>query len=361
MINEKIDKALEIVLETRLASSFKPRAIRWLWPDRFALGKLGLIGGLPDKGKGLISCDLFACVTADNPLPCGEGHAPQGDVIYFTAEDDIEDTVIPRLMAAGVNLDRVHIVQMARLSNGSTRTFNMVTDLPALKAKIEEVGNVVLVMIDPMSSYLGVGKVNSSVTTDVRGFLKPLTDLAAEKMVAIIGVMHFNKKSDVTNAMLRIADSLAYVAAARHVYVVVDDAEVEHRRLFVKAKNNLAPDKKALSYMTGLRLIGIDPEINKEIWAPHIIWGAEHVEITANEAMQAEAGGGKRSSTELRAAEDFLRTRLAQGPVKQKDLFEEAVANDISERTLRRAKKNLEVESVKLKGSTDGEWVWKSP
>src|SRR5262245_20531891 len=80
-------QAPEVVLESKLASSFKPRAIRWLWPDRFAIGKLGLIGGLPDKGKGLITCDLFACVTANQPLPCGEGYAPQGSVIYFTAED----------------------------------------------------------------------------------------------------------------------------------------------------------------------------------------------------------------------------------------------------------------------------------
>jgi hypothetical protein len=94
---------------------------------------------------------------------------------------------------------------------------------------------MVLMIIDPMSAYVGVGKVNTSMTTDVRGFLTPLTDLATEKHVAIIGIMHFNKKADVTNAMLRIADSLAYVAAARHVYVVVDDSEVDGRRLFVSS------------------------------------------------------------------------------------------------------------------------------
>jgi hypothetical protein len=61
--------------------------------------------------------------------------------------------------------------------------------------------------------------------------------------------MHFNKKSDVKEAMLRIADSLAFVAASRHAYVVLDDSE-NSRRLFVKAKNNLAPDMAALSYTT---------------------------------------------------------------------------------------------------------------
>jgi AAA domain/Primase C terminal 2 (PriCT-2)/Bifunctional DNA primase/polymerase, N-terminal len=202
-------------LETAAASSFKMRGIRWLWPNRFAIGKLGLIGGLPDKGKGLISCDVIACVTADKSLPCREGQTPQGSVIWLTAEDDIEDTIIPRLVAAGADLDRVHIVKMMR-DAGKRRMFNLTTDLEALRAKIDEIGDVVLVIIDPVSAYVGVGKVNNSMTTDVRGFLTPLTDLAAEMRLSVLGIMHFNKKADVTNAMLRIADSLAYVAAARH-------------------------------------------------------------------------------------------------------------------------------------------------
>ena len=120
--------------------------------------------------------------------------------------------------------------------------FNLAIDLAAsLLAKIEEISDVVLVIIDPVSAYLGVGKINNSSTTDVRGVLAPFTKLAEQKRISIIGIMHFNKKADVTNAMLRIADSLAYVAAARHVYVVVDDAENDKARLFVKAKIPLHP------------------------------------------------------------------------------------------------------------------------
>ena len=346
-------------LRTAKASSYTARGITWLWPNRFAIGKLGLIGGLPDKGKGLIGSDLSACVTNGRELPCDEGKAPSGSVIYFTAEDDIEDTVLPRLMAAGADLDRVHIVEMMGDPNGKERTFSMITDLPALEAKIEEIGDVVLVIIDPMSAYIGVGKANTSMTSDVRGFLKPLTDLAAKKKISVLGIMHFNKKADVTNAMLRIADSLAYVAAARHVYVVVDDLEVEDRRLFVKAKNNLSTDKKALSYMTGARNVGKDPDTGKDIWAPHVIWGSKHVEITANDAMQAEAGGGQ-SRHARREATDFLQERLAGAPVKQKEIAEEADANGITKATLRRAKQELKIKSWKEKGM-DGEWMWELP
>ena len=348
------------ILHSARASTFSMRGIRWFWPGRFALGKLGLIGGLPDKGKGLISADMIATVTNGGQWPCNEGDAPIGNVIWFTAEDDIEDTVIPRLVAAGADLNRVHIVGMADNSDGSPRMFNLATDLLLLQQKIEEIGDVILVIIDPMSAYLGVGKINNMLTTDVRGMLAPLTKLAEDKRISIIGIMHFNKNAEVTNAMLRIADSLAYVAAARHVYVVVDDVENEKARLFVKAKNNLAPDKHALRFMVGTRQVGYDQELESEIWAPHVLWDTEHVKVTATEAMEAEAGG--RSGRAKQEAEDFLSSKLAHGPVLKKEIEEEATANCISvSGALKRAKIALHVEAWKEGGKLDGDWFWELP
>jgi putative DNA primase/helicase len=342
------------------ASSFAMHGIRWLWKDRFALGKLGLIGGLPDKGKGLISAYMAGCVTTVNlEWPCGEGKAPQGNVIWFTAEDDIGDTVKPRLVAVGADLDRVHIMQMIKNPNGGERMFNLATDLPALEAKIDQIGDVQLVLIDPVTSYLGVGKLNTSSTTDVRGILGPLVKLAERKRVAIVGIMHFNKKADVTNAMLRIADSLAYVAAARHVYVVVDDAENAHMRLFVKAKNNLAPDKYALRYGVNVKVVGRDEELGVDIVAPFVVWSDHHVEITATQAMEADAD--RRSGQALRTAVEFLSEQLAEGPVLKTSIEDAAEATGIAPATLRRAQQQLKVKAFKERGTKDGKWLWKLP
>ena len=347
-------------LESSTASTFTMRAVQWFWQDRFALGKLGLIGGLPDKGKGLISADIIGRCTTGGTWPCNEGRAPVGNVIWLTAEDDIADTVVPRLVAAGANLDRVHIVGMTKTDDGS-RMFNLATDLELLHKRIEEVGDVVLVVIDPMSAYLGVGKINNSSTADVRGMLGPLTKLAEDKRLSVIGIMHFNKKADVTNAMLRIADSLAYVAAARHVYVVVDDPENDKCRLFVKAKNNLAPDKHGLRFGVGVKVVGNDPETKEPIAAPHVEWDIEHVEVTATEAIEA-AEGGNRGHTARREAEEFLRSKLAHGPVVKKDVEDEATANDISLKgALKRARTALNVRTWKEKGKVDGDWFWELP
>jgi putative DNA primase/helicase len=345
-------------LESAAASTYQMRSIRWFWPNRFALGKLGLIGGLPDRGKGLITSYMIAMATTGGDWPCGEGRAIRGNVLILTAEDDIEDTIIPRFVAARADLPRVHIVKMVR-QDGNRRMFSLVTDLALMRKKIDEVGDVVLIVIDPMSAYLGVGKVDAYRATDVRGVLSPLTDMAAEMKLLIIGVMHFNKRADVHNAMLRIADSLAFVAAARHCYVVVDDSQ-NNRRLFVKAKNNLARDMAALSYTVETTTVGQDSDTHETIEAPYVEWGSEHVHVSATEAMQAEETATGSSSTGARdTAKKLLTDILATGPVSKGEIEEAAEANCISTRTLERAKTDLGIVAKKA-GIKEG-WTWQLP
>jgi hypothetical protein len=103
-----------VMLNSARASTYAMAAVEWVWPERFAIGKLGIIAGLPDEGKGQVLCDMVARITRGDSWPCGEGSAPLGNVILLTAEDDVRDTVTPRLKAAGADLERVEIVQMVR-------------------------------------------------------------------------------------------------------------------------------------------------------------------------------------------------------------------------------------------------------
>jgi hypothetical protein len=342
-------------LLTTKAGGLEMSGVDWLWPGRFARGKFGLVAGMPDMGKGQIAAFIAAAVTAAIDLPCDEGNAIQGNVIWFNAEDGARDTVLPRLVAAGADADRVHFVDSVLIA-GEEKHFSLVTDLHLLRKAINRIGNVTLVIIDPVSAYLGVGKVDSRSATDVRGTLTPLKVLAEELHVAVIGIAHFNKKDDIKSALLRVSDSIAYVAAARHVYAVLDDPEDKDSKLFVKAKNNLAKDTKALRYGMSVKTVGHDTKLGVDINAPYIIWHPQHVEITANEAMQA-AGG----HTAKREAREFLLERLEAGPVNSDDLVEEAKQEGIAKRTLDRAKKALGVKSRKQQGKTDGPWFWELP
>jgi len=264
---------------------------------------------------------------------------------------------VPRLAAAGADLECIEIVQMVREA-GKDRMFSLVTDLDLLRERVLRFGNVRQIQIDPITAYLGVGQMDSFRTTDVRAVLGPVTELANELMVSIVGIMHFNKKTDVTNALLRISDSLAFGATARHVYAVVDDTE-NKRKLLVKGKNNLAPrDTKALAYGFGAREVGKDKKAGSSIWAPHIVWHPQHVEVTASEAMQTASD---RSGYAKREAREFLLERLEAGPVKADDLFEEAKQNGIAKQTLKRMKRELGIRSRKEQGKLDGTWTWELP
>jgi DNA polymerase I-like protein with 3'-5' exonuclease and polymerase domains len=348
------------ILESVCAADEEIEDYEWVWPGRFALKKIGLVVGLPDEGKGLIFSDVMARISRGSPWPCGEGCAPLGSMILLTAEDDINDTIIPRLMAAGADLKRVHIVKMMHEA-GEERMFSLVTDLHALRQKVVEVGDVRMVLIDPISAYLGIGKVDSFRATDVRAILGPLKVLAEELRLSILGIMHFNKKIDVTNILLRISDSLAYAAASRHVYGVVDDAD-NCRKLFVKGKNNIAPkEQKTLAFDFDEREVGIDKRTGKPIRRPFVAWHPDPVDITATEALQAIMSS--KSPSERENAVRFLETLLPAGaePICSIEVFEAAKENGISKRTLERARDGLGIR-VKHDGPKNEKgaitWQW---
>jgi hypothetical protein len=345
-------------LESVCAADEEMRDIDWVWPNRFALGKIALIAGLPDEGKGLLISYMMSTVSRGGTWPCGEGVSPQGNIILMSAEDDVNDTIVPRLEAAGADRKRIHIIKMMREPSGGPRLFSLITDLEALRLKIEEVGNVKLVIIDPISSYLGIGQIDSFRSTDVRAVLSPLKDLAEELRVAVIGIMHFNKKIDITNVLLRVSDSLAFGAAARHVYGVVDD-EDNKRKLFVKGKNNIASRdlQPTLAYSFAAKPVGVDARNGKPITAPYIIWSDAPVDVTALEAMQAAAESKSPGARDH--AKWFLKTLLAEEPVSAADVQEAAKENGISRRTLFRAKSELGIEAKKDGAAVNGETAWR--
>jgi hypothetical protein len=343
----RIEEALKagitptVALDSISAAEVEIEDFDWVWPDRFALRKIGLIAGLPDEGKGQLISDIIARVTRGAAWPCNEGHAPLGNVILFTAEDDIKDTITPRLMAANADLQHVTIMKMMH-EEGVERMFSLVTDLAVLRQKVLEVGGVKMIVIDPISAYLGIDKMDSFRATDVRAILGPLKELAENMELMILGIMHFNKKIDVTNLLLRISDSLAYGAAARHVYGVVNDPD-NHRRLFVRGKNNIArAEQKTLAFSFAEREVGISKKTGRPVRAPHIVWQQEPVDITATEALQAAAESKSPSARD--SAKRFLTALLSNGPVGSKEVHEAAKENGISKMTLNRAKDELGID-----------------
>ncbi len=153
----------------RCASEIDPEPVEWLWEGRLALGKHTCIAGEPGTGKSQLATAITAAITIGDEWPCGEGMAPQGSVIILSAEDGEADTILPRLHAAGADCGRVHIISAVRTADDGRRSFNLQADQQLLEQEINEIGDVVMVCIDPISSYLGGA--DSHKNAAVRGVL----------------------------------------------------------------------------------------------------------------------------------------------------------------------------------------------
>ncbi len=347
------DRSVDIpprrLVSTR-ASDITPEAVQWLWAGRLAIGKHTCIAGEPGTGKSQLSVAIIAAVTTGGEWPCGEGRPKAGSVIILSAEDGAADTIVPRLMAAGADLRRVHIVSSVIETDGKgRRSFNLQSDIELLERKIAEIGDAVLVIIDPVSSYLG--KTDSHKNSEVRGVLEPFSDMADRKRVAILSVTHFSKSGagSTMKALHRFIGSIAFTGAPRAAFAVIDDAENEGRKLFLHAKNNLAAIPQGLAFRLEQTIVA------ENIVVSRVCWESDPVNTTADQAMAAEASGtgGRSAAAE---AEEFLSDLLAAGPLPQKEVKAAAEGAGLAWATIRRAKDRLGIKPHKA--GMDGGWLW---
>jgi hypothetical protein len=160
-------------LVSRCAADIEPESINWSWEGRIARGKLTVIGGDPEEGKSQLGVFVSARISTGGAWPNNEGRAQLGSVIILLAEDGAEDTLVPRLIAAGADRSKIHLIEAVRGEDEKgRRTFNLQTDLELLEAKIAEIGDVQAIIIDPASAYMGKG-VDSHNDQAVRGCWRP--------------------------------------------------------------------------------------------------------------------------------------------------------------------------------------------
>lgn len=346
-LNKKLDAKPNGLIYDRV-SDLKLRPIEWLWPNRIARGKVTLIAGHPGLGKSQISASLVAITTTGGRWPVDRSTAPKSAAIILSAEDDPADTIGPRLVAAGADITRTFVVRAVHNEDGNgrevQRTFDLGRDIAHLGEMIRDVGEVGLVIIDPITAY--VGNIDSHRTSDVRGLMAPLSELAEHHRVAIVAISHLRKQAG--EALMSVTGSLAFVAAARAAYIVAKDPENDRRRLLLPAKNNVGDDKTGLSYTIESALVG------EGIPTSQIMWGSELVTASADDVLGRSFDAQKRM--ERNDAAVWLRSVLADGPVSTKDLQREAKGAGYSWSTIKRAKTTAG--AVADKSAFDGGWRW---
>lgn len=343
---EKAARSFEAEAEVICMNDIETKPITWLWPDRIACGKITVIAGNPGLGKSLIIASFSAIVSSGLSWPACQALSMPGDVILLSAEDDPADTIKPRLIAAGANVKRCHILSSIKtpehLGKTNKRSFDLTKDVGRLREVIRNNGNVKLVVIDPISAYLGT--TDSHNNADIRSTLSPLSEMASSCNVAIILVTHLNKSSN-HEPIGRIIGSIGMIAAARAGYIVSKDENDPNIRYFLPVKNNLGDDNDAFAYHIE------NSDINSEIIVPKVMW--HHDPLDACKILNPE------KKTQTNGAKAFLVDLLGEGSKPAKEIFEAAESIGYSKASIQRATTSLGIK--RKKDGMEGGWVWSLP
>jgi putative DNA primase/helicase len=320
----------------------QPEAIRWLWADRIACGKLNLLVGDPGLGKSWAALSIAATVSVGGTF-CDGAECEPGNALIVSAEDGAHDTLRPRLDAQGADVRRVHLFRIQK--GEAEQQFDIGQHLDELRRIINEVGDVRLVVIDPLTAYLG--DINPNADAEVRRVLTPLAALADQTRAAFICVMHLNKSS-ILDVIYRVTGSVAFIGQARAAWAVVRDPNDENRRLMLKLKSNLSrADVPGLAFA-----------IVERNGIPVLEWDSEPVRQSINEVMNGFPIGRRGPRPDkLDAAKNLIREALADGqPHPSRLIVELAKARGISYRTLKDAADALGV--IIQKDKFAGGWNW---
>ena len=293
-------------------SDVKLAPVNWLWKPYLPFGKLSVLQGNPGEGKTYFAMHLAAACTNGKLLPNMERLEPF-NVIYQTAEDGLGDTVKPRLIEAGADLDRVLVIDDSDVQL-------TLSDERIEKAIIEN--NARLVIIDPIQAYLGAD-VDMNRANEVRPIFMRLGQVAQRTGCAILLIGHLNKAAGM-QSLQRGLGSIDIAAAVRSVMFIGKLKHDPTMRILTHEKSSLAPPGVSLAFSLGDE--------------GGFRWVGEY-DITADEML---SGIEPQRETKTQQAKDLICTLLAGGKqVLSEDIDKAALERGIPGRTVRDAKREL--------------------
>jgi putative DNA primase/helicase len=338
------------------AATVTPKPISWLWPERYPLGKLALNAGKPDCGKSLVTLDLAARVTTGNDWPDGSKNTigPRS-VLMAVAEDDLEDTVVPRLKAAGADLTKIHFIDKVKTQDFAaerdedtgpqTRALQLAADVNKLKKAIEANPDVVLVIVDTITSFFG--DINTNADKDVRPVMDALTEAFRDCQATFLAIVHHNKKND-ADAIQKILGASSLPGSVRVAYSFSRNPDDKSEFFMARAKGNLTKNHGGMKYVID------EKEVGPGIKAPYIKW-MEEIEESANEIAERDRDvDGRRELKQIDKARLFLPVAMEKGPRLARELYKEAEAEGISQKTLKTVRYEMNLQTIQ---KSDG-WYW---
>lgn len=311
-------------------SEFELKSVKWLWGKFLGAGIITVLDGDPGVGKSYLAMNIAAEFSRGGSLP-NNPKLRKRDVLYITSEDDPNFTVGPRIDAMGGDLNRIIVQKEYQPLDAK--------GIKSLRGVIDE-RRVGLIVIDTIYSFLATDG-NVYNPSDIRAALSELNEIASEAECAVLLIRHL-KKEKASKALYQGSGAIDVIGMARVGLVVAEHPDDPDLKVVAHSKHNLSPKCKSLSY----RIIG-----NGDDKPPTFKWEGE-IDIDANELI---VGAGSNSVKD--AALEFLKSELANGEKPQAEIFDAATKLNISERTLNRAKSDLNIVSRK----SGKVWLWCLP
>jgi hypothetical protein len=336
-----------------------PELQEWLWDGHVPVGALTLYAGNPDVGKTLAALDLVARVTKGLDFPNGSQNPfPPSDVILCEAEDDPKKTLGPRLMVAaedaGADMARVIRTKIRLRGGKKTRTLQLDKDLHHLEKTLTEHPECRLLVISPVSAYLGPG-VKAIDDGAIRAILSPLQDMASRLEIAVVAIVHLNKSSDY-EVIYRVSGAMGFVAVARASWLFAKDARDKQsdNRYMMPIKGNLAEKQKGTLYTVAVseKVVKVLDKRNDcmvETTHPRVFWG-DSTDVDPNEVMREPVGPrGAHKTDQMPAAIEWLEKLFKDSeggykPIPILDYRRAFRAVDFPENTVKRAMRKMGVE-----------------
>lgn len=327
------------------ASTIKPEAIAWIWHDWLAKGKLHILAGAAGTGKTTLSLSIAATISNGGFFPDGSKAEP-GNVIVWSGEDDAGDTIIPRLIGSGADLNRIQIINGC-ISGTERDAFDPSQDISLLQDAVAKVGGVSLFLIDPIVTAIS-GDMHKA--NDVRRGLAPLVDFAMQNDAAILGISHFSKGSKGASPQERVIGSQAFSAVARVVLVAAkqDDGQA---RVLAKAKANICLDQGGIEYE--IEACTLDSGIN----TTRVVWG-QKIEGSSREILDnVESPEYQPDDDPVEALQRILR----EGARDSKTIKQAMTNNGFTTKQTRNARERLSVVSVRDGFGAETKTFWSLP
>lgn len=346
------------------------KEVEWLVPGLMPRGELVLLAGDGGQGKSQITCYIAAQLShgrAVDFLKVRNMHTSgkaAGATLFINSEDDIGKTLKPRLLAAGAHMSNVFTLPTAVERDLDGYPKNSIEaldrDSAVLDRMLDENPEIRLVVIDPITSYMG--KADNNSNGDVRRVLDVLNPLAHKHNVTMLAVSHLNKGTNAENARHRISGSGAFVNAARSVLIVAPekDAELDESGnpvefVMVHVKSNYS--KLARSQKYSIEEATVKTAGGREITTPRVRWRGVS-ETTHKDMTGGNSGGGSGAdfAGKVELAKVWLADKLKRGPREAGYVRDEATRAGISRRALDAAKRELGVEAGREDFGGSGRW-----